>query len=444
LLDNKNTLVFERSLRKQLTLNELSFFIAHETSVFLDSDMIAVWSCKGGKNLKLRSISGVTQIETRNVYAQNFARFINLSCKNLKIREGNVIFFLDRNNLSADIVKYYPDNIEENFAICVFIDSAGTYIGGFLISVKQRFSANQIEKLKFVQEIYNYSWLMLSRLSFFGNKKSFTSYKKPLSIFGLLFILCLLIRVPQTVIAPVVINAKDTYIISTPMEGVIEDINVDSEQKVHVNDVLISMEKRDLMNANKLAKRELETAIIRYRTMVNSSFDDIKNRSEINILKSEMREKELEVKYTGMLLKQADIKSPVNGVTIISDHKEWRGRPVVTGEKILEVADPKKVEANISLPVSEALNFKPNDKVKIYLSSNPLDVINAKIRYINFYATDSSKNILAYEVYADLDKGASIPRIGSEGTAKLIGDKVSLFYYLFRKPITFVRQKLGW
>ena len=444
MLDNKSTLEFQRNLRQQLTLNELSFFIAHESSIVLDYDSIVVWSCKEGKNFKLRSISGVTQIATRSVYTQNLAKFINLNCKKLNIKKGNVIFLLDGDNLSEDIVKYYPDNIEKKFAICAFTDDSGAYIGGFLISVKQNFSAVQIEKLKLIQELYNYSWLMLNRLSFFGNKKNIISYKKPLLIFGLIFILCLFIRVPQTVIAPVVINAKNTYIISTPMEGVIETVNVDSEQKVNVNDVLISMEKRDLLNAHKLAKRELETSIIKYRTMVHSSFDDIKNRSEINILKSEMREKELEVNYTAKLLKQADIKSPVNGVTIISDYKKWRGRPVVTGEKILEVADPQQVEASISLPVSEALNFKPNDKVKIYLSSNPLYVINASIRYISFYATDSSKNILAYEVYADLDQGVSIPRIGSEGTAKIIGDRVSLFYYLFRKPITFIRQKLGW
>ena len=31
----------------------------------------------------------------------------------------------------------------------------------------------------------------------------------------------------------------------------------------------------------------------------------------------------------------------------------------------------------------------------------------------------------------------------AEGTAKIYGSKVTLFYYLFRKPITFVRQLIG-
>ena len=36
-----------------------------------------------------------------------------------------------------------------------------------------------------------------------------------------------------------------------------------------------------------------------------------------------------------------------------------------------------------------------------------------------------------------------LPRIGLRGTAKVYGSKVSLFYYLFRKPITFMRQLIG-
>ena len=35
------------------------------------------------------------------------------------------------------------------------------------------------------------------------------------------------------------------------------------------------------------------------------------------------------------------------------------------------------------------------------------------------------------------------PRIGLRGTAKIFGEEVKLFFFLFRKPIIFVRQTLG-
>ena len=46
---------------------------------------------------------------------------------------------------------------------------------------------------------------------------------------------------------------------------------------------------------------------------------------------------------------------------------------------------------------------------------------------------------LGYRITED-----AIPRIGLRGTAKVYGEKVSLFYYLFRRPITYLRQHLGW
>ena len=50
--------------------------------------------------------------------------------------------------------------------------------------------------------------------------------------------------------------------------------------------------------------------------------------------------------------------------------------------------------------------------------------------------------------YLDIDArltepGATPPRLGIRGTAQLIGENVPLYLYLFRKPISFLRQKFG-
>ncbi|HCP03708.1 MAG TPA: hypothetical protein DIT61_09365, partial [Pseudomonas sp.] len=54
---------------------------------------------------------------------------------------------------------------------------------------------------------------------------------------------------------------------------------------------------------------------------------------------------------------------------------------------------------------------------------------------------------LAYRLIAQLsesERQAEPPRVGLRGTAKVYGEKVSIFFYLFRRPITSVRQWLGW
>ena len=37
-----------------------------------------------------------------------------------------------------------------------------------------------------------------------------------------------------------------------------------------------------------------------------------------------------------------------------------------------------------------------------------------------------------------------VPRLGLRGTGQIVGEEVSLFFYLFRRPLTTLRQTLGW
>ena len=65
-------------------------------------------------------------------------------------------------------------------------------------------------------------------------------------------------------------------------------------------------------------------------------------------------------------------------------------------------------------------------------------VLNSKF-VLNF-----PEGILSYKLTASYEGDANkLPRIGLRGTAKVYGSEVSVFYYLFRKPITFMRQLIG-
>ena len=46
-------------------------------------------------------------------------------------------------------------------------------------------------------------------------------------------------------------------------------------------------------------------------------------------------------------------------------------------------------------------------------------------------------------MFIELVPGATLPRIGLKGSAKVYAEEVSLGYYLFRKPILFLRKTLG-
>jgi multidrug resistance efflux pump len=256
--------------------------------------------------------------------------------------------------------------------------------------------------------------------------------------------LAMFIRVPQSVLAPANVIAKNQKIMTVPMDGVIDKVFVKPEQYVRQGEVLFDMDKRDLYNAHELAKKELDTATAKYKTAIQSSYHDVDKRAEIKVLQAVMKEKQLEVDYTRKLINESDIASPINGIVIVDNPSQWLGKPVVTGENVMQVATPGQVELEIWLPVADAINFKKGDKVKLFLNADPLNPVYATINYAAFEATITPAQILAYQLIAGLDNNENIPKIGSQGTAKLMGEKVSLFYYLFRKPITTLRQFFGW
>ena len=68
------------------------------------------------------------------------------------------------------------------------------------------------------------------------------------------------------------------------------------------------------------------------------------------------------------------------------------------------------------------------------------------INHLNSYMAEKyDQDTLSYRVYAKFDNAEQENnlRIGLQGTAKIYGERVSLFFYLFRKPISYVRQFLG-
>ena len=83
-------------------------------------------------------------------------------------------------------------------------------------------------------------------------------------------------------------------------------------------------------------------------------------------------------------------------------------------------------------------NFAFENKVEI----NPIKPLKGKLKRASYQSSLSPEEVLSYQISASFE-GEEIPRIGLRGTAKIYGSRVTLFYYLFRKPITFVRQLIG-
>jgi hypothetical protein len=88
------------------------------------------------------------------------------------------------------------------------------------------------------------------------------------------------------------------------------------------------------------------------------------------------------------------------------------------------------------------VDLEPGAPVDLLLHVDPLSPLEAKIERASYEATPAADGTLAYIVHAQLAPGA-LPRIGLRGTAKIYAGRVTLGYYLMRKPLAYVRRTLG-
>ena len=206
---------------------------------------------------------------------------------------------------------------------------------------------------------------------------------------------------------------------------------------------MVLLEDSELINQVNLAERTLnvaETELLRSR---QASFTSPKEKSRLAELMAQVELREVELNYAQERLETSRIHALSTGVAIVNDLEDWKGRPVAVGERIITIAAPNQIEFLIWLPVKDAVVIENNSLVKMFLDINPLAPLKGKIIRSSFEPELSPEGILAYKLHASLDSEFDSPRIGLQGTSKIYGSRVSLFYYLFRKPLLILRQLVG-
>lgn len=254
-----------------------------------------------------------------------------------------------------------------------------------------------------------------------------------------------LIPVPLSALAPVEIIARDPFVVAAPIDGVVDAVAVEPNQMVKTGDLLIKLADTTLKNRFEVAAREVQVSEARLKQSNQIAFSDPRGMHEIGIARAELQLKMAERDFAADLLAKSEIRAQRNGIAVYSDKRDLVGRPVAVGERLLEVADAAMLEARIDLPVADAVALSPGARVRLFLDSDPLRPWAASVRRADYKAKVGESEIVSFRVIADLhaESARPLPRLGVRGTAQVSGDNVSLGFYLFRRPITALRQWVG-
>jgi multidrug resistance efflux pump len=253
------------------------------------------------------------------------------------------------------------------------------------------------------------------------------------------------IPVRLSALAPAEITPLRPIPVTSPLDAVVKEIVVKPNQIVKADELLAVLDDTSLRNKLELAQKALDVARADLQRVTFKAFTDDSSRLELQVLNARVQEKRAEVAYLTELLDKSKLLAPQGGVAVFSSQDEWRGKPVQVGERVMLIADPSLVDVTIYMPPDDAIDLEPGAKVELLLHVNPLSPLDAKIERASYEATQTPDGNLAYVVRAELEglEASKLPRIGLRGTAKVYAGRVSLGYYLLRKPLAFLRRTLG-
>lgn len=269
------------------------------------------------------------------------------------------------------------------------------------------------------------------------------AWRSPVKRYAVLLLLCMLIPVRLTVLVPGELVPAQPAAIRAPLEGTVDRFFVVPNQLVKAGAPLFQLDLTALNTKLDVATQGLATAEAEYRQAAQQAVYDARSKTQLAALQGRIVERRTDVEYLQAQLTRAQVVAPLDGIALVDDPAEWIGKPVVTGERVMTIADEHDVEVEAWLTPSDVIDMPAKAAVTLYLNSAPLEPVSASLRYAAHEATLRPDGSFAYRLRAVLGVDEKHPRVGLKGTARVSGGYVPLVYWILRRPLAGIRPWIG-
>ncbi|MDP2699739.1 efflux RND transporter periplasmic adaptor subunit [Thalassospira sp.] len=429
----------ERSLRHAPDLTAWRFTAVSEPRRLIPYQQAVLVERSGTHRLRVAAVSNVASIDRNAPYILYVERMLSALDKAGGLTKATG---LSPANIPENLVPEWSEFLPAHLFWQPLEAMDGTALGGLVLMRAEPWQDAEPVLLDQLADAMGHAWQAL-------RKTRRNTPKKPVIKRGMVaggavaLLAALFVPVPQSVIAPADVIPRDALPVSAPIRGVIHDIHVRPNAEVRQGDVLFSFEDAELRANHQVAMRAVDEAGAELRRVSQQAFGDAKGRAEIALMQARLAMREEQAAYSNYQLSQVQVIAPQDGIAIFSDPNRWRGRPVSVGEQVMLVARPQNAEIAIFIPVSDAINLRPGADVRLFLDVDPLRSFPAVLELSSYQPMESAEGVLAYRAVARFEDQENPPRIGLKGSARISGDAVPLALFLFRRPLSALRQMIG-
>ncbi|MBA5869953.1 MAG: HlyD family efflux transporter periplasmic adaptor subunit [Nitrospira sp. CR2.1] len=429
----------EGQVRAATTLSELQFVAVNETRRLVPYDHAVLLSATDSDGASYRAVTAssvavIDQDAPMLVWMEQVVQAMRT------VQQEDAPIVVEQGSLPEGLRAAWREFVRGHVLWCPLKHPDETILGGLWIERESPWQDNDVTIVQRLAGSYAYAWKALSKRTI-GWTARLNRPSMVALVVVLLGLLCLPVR--MSTVAPVKVVAKDPVVVSAPMDGVIADVAVSPNTMVQHDRPLLRYDDTNIRNQFRLTEQQLAVARAEHAQAIQSGFGDPARKAEVPLKAAEVALKETELEYAQERLGQIEVRAPQAGLLLYTDKSDWVGKPVTVGERIMEIADPLRIELRIDLPVSDALLLQEGGDVMAFFDALPLDSFPAAVSRTSYHAEVLPGDVLAYRVTADLATVDPRIRIGWQGSAKVYGERGPLAFLLFRRPFTALRQFLG-
>ena len=433
-------LQLQADMRKTRSLSELAYFIANEARQVMRAQQIIVIERGARRQSVVHTVSSLTSVDKSSPLVMWFASVVSALERSSGLEKAREF------EPSAFPGEYDPVQASYPLRHMLWVPwtaADDTLVGGMLLARATPWTEQDISICRYLASAFAHAWAAFRRPVRHSIRASLLS-RRVVAAMCIATLLGLAVPVPMTALAPVEVAPRQSFIVTPAIEGTVKSVPVEPNAAVAEGQVLLTLVDTVLKNRAEIAEREVLVAEAKHKRAAQLAFSDARGRHELAIAKSELDLKLADRDYALELLARTTIRAERGGVAFFADKRDLIGKPVAVGEKLMEIADPATTEFHIDLPVSDAIVLNEGARVKVFLDSDPLTPIEAKLERAAFKAALREGEQLAFRLVARVagDTVQSM-RLGVRGTAQVYSDRVPLGFYLFRRPIAAARQWSG-
>ncbi len=419
---------------------ELVFFILNQSIRYVSYNRAMLWNGKEKRQCLGVSGNGVFDAKSPVVVdRQDLVRALKepnsfqvLTLESFK-DESAVAWEITQADHAGSSILWCPISWDDNLLAGLWLERWGGV----------SWQSSDVELIKPLMTAYASAWRPYLHQGRFVKKLLKT---KPLTfgIITFIFLALMLVQIPLRIVAPCEVVPKDPEVVAAPLNGVVNRVQVRPGDQVEKDQVLFSYDKEAPLQDLKVAQQQVRLIWSDLERARAEAFRDPDAKQLIALLETRLEQEQGKLELAEYYAGKLDVRAKESAVVMMGDPSEWAGRPVALGEKVMQLIDPNQSKLMIWLPQDDKVDFAGKTRVRVILNARALQTQYATLSYQAYHAEQSTEGYSAFRAEAEWEQAPDALQMGLKGHAVLYGEKVSLAYWLFRRPLASLRSRIGY